>query len=186
MRGIEQSYWGAPNQALAIFSPSLIWLLNQVHCALQSDTHCILFHIFWECVCVLSCFSCIWLLGGPMDCSPPGSSVHGILQPRILEWVAILQGIFPTPVIEPVSPALQADSLLLSHQERPFWEYRRLNWHDRDRRKWNTTTKMEHDSNLGVSQIVHVFVLGSIIQRNQPECVSNSVVEVDKIFVVNH
>ena len=31
-----------------------------------------------------------------MDCSPPGSSVHGILQARILEWVAIFspQGIF--------------------------------------------------------------------------------------------
>ena len=28
-------------------------------------------------------------LCGPMDCSPPGSSVHGILQARILEWVAI-------------------------------------------------------------------------------------------------
>ena len=26
---------------------------------------------------------------GPMDCNPPGSSVHGILQARILEWVAI-------------------------------------------------------------------------------------------------
>ena len=25
----------------------------------------------------------------PVDCSPPGSSVHGILQARILEWVAI-------------------------------------------------------------------------------------------------
>jgi len=25
----------------------------------------------------------------PTDCSPPGSSVHGILQERILEWVAI-------------------------------------------------------------------------------------------------
>ena len=25
----------------------------------------------------------------PMDCSPPGSSVHGISQARILEWVAI-------------------------------------------------------------------------------------------------
>ena len=25
----------------------------------------------------------------PMDCSPPGSSVHGILHARILEWVAI-------------------------------------------------------------------------------------------------
>ena len=27
--------------------------------------------------------------GNPMDCSPPGSSVHGILQARTLEWVAI-------------------------------------------------------------------------------------------------
>ena len=26
---------------------------------------------------------------GPMDCSPPGSSVHRILQARILEWVAV-------------------------------------------------------------------------------------------------
>ena len=25
----------------------------------------------------------------PMDCSPPGSFVHGILQARVLEWVAI-------------------------------------------------------------------------------------------------
>ena len=25
----------------------------------------------------------------PMDCSPPGSSVHGILQARILEWIAM-------------------------------------------------------------------------------------------------
>ena len=34
----------------------------------------------------------------PMDCSLPGSSLHGILQARVLEWVAIflLQGIFPT------------------------------------------------------------------------------------------
>ena len=37
-------------------------------------------------------------LCSPMDCSLPGSSVHGIFQARILEWVAIflLQGIFPT------------------------------------------------------------------------------------------
>ena len=34
----------------------------------------------------------------PVDCSPPGSSVHGILQARILAWVChfLLQGIFPT------------------------------------------------------------------------------------------
>ena len=30
------------------------------------------------------------ILCDPMDCGPPGSSVHGILQARILEWVAIL------------------------------------------------------------------------------------------------
>ena len=28
-------------------------------------------------------------LCNPMDCNPPGSSVHGIFQARILEWVAI-------------------------------------------------------------------------------------------------
>ena len=28
-------------------------------------------------------------LSDPMDCSPPGSSVHGIFQARVLEWVAI-------------------------------------------------------------------------------------------------
>ena len=29
------------------------------------------------------------ILYDPMDCSPPGSSVHGILQARVLEWGAI-------------------------------------------------------------------------------------------------
>ena len=32
---------------------------------------------------------CDWHVCNPMDCSPPGSSVHGIFQARILEWVAI-------------------------------------------------------------------------------------------------
>ena len=39
------------------------------------------------CVC-LPTQSCP-ILCDPMDCSPPGSSVHGIFQARILEWVAI-------------------------------------------------------------------------------------------------
>ena len=30
------------------------------------------------------------ILCDPMDCSPPGSSINGIIQVRILEWVAIL------------------------------------------------------------------------------------------------
>ena len=44
----------------------------------------------------------------PMDCSPPGSSVHGSLQARILEWVAMRssRGIFPTQGWNLMSPAL--------------------------------------------------------------------------------
>ena len=42
------------------------------------------------CVCAhaKSLLSCPGLYN-PMDCSPPGSSVHGILQAKILEWVAV-------------------------------------------------------------------------------------------------
>ena len=46
----------------------------------------------------------------PIDCSPPGSSVHGILQARILEWVAMPSSRYlPDPGFKPVSltsPAL--------------------------------------------------------------------------------
>ena len=48
----------------------------------------------------------------PMDCSLPGSSVHGILQARILEWVAIpFSRESSHSGIKPGSPTLQADSL---------------------------------------------------------------------------
>ena len=43
-----------------------------------------------------------------MDCSPPDSSVHGILQARILEWVAIP---FSRGSSQPMYPALKAESL---------------------------------------------------------------------------
>ena len=47
-----------------------------------------------------------------MDGSPPGSSVHGIFQARILEWVAIpFSRGSSRPRIKPQSPALQEDSL---------------------------------------------------------------------------
>ena len=48
----------------------------------------------------------------PMDCSPPGSSVHGILQARILEWLSFPSPWdLPDPGIKPGSPVLQAESL---------------------------------------------------------------------------
>ena len=56
----------------------------------------------------------------PMDYSLPSSSVHGISQARILEWVAIsFSRDCPDPEIQFVSPALKANSLPLSHLGSP-------------------------------------------------------------------
>ena len=62
-------------------------------------------------MCVLVSQSCPTVCN-PMDCSPPGSSVHEISQAGILEWVAIpFWGDLHNPGIESESPALQVDSL---------------------------------------------------------------------------
>ena len=53
---------------------------------------------------LLSCLT----LCNPVDCSPPGASVHGILQARILEWVAIsISRASPDPGITSASSCLQ-------------------------------------------------------------------------------
>ena len=56
-----------------------------------------------------------------MDCSLPGSSVHGILQARLLDRVAMPSsgGSFNPGIECPVSPALQENSLLLSYRGSP-------------------------------------------------------------------
>ena len=66
--------------------------------------HCLLVAQLWLTVC------------DPMDCSPPGSSLHGILQARTVEQVAIsFSRVSSQAQNQPSSPALQADSLQLSH-----------------------------------------------------------------------
>ena len=50
------------------------------HCSLFSN-HLLKWTLVVQLLMTLFC--------DPMDCSPPGSSVHGISQARILEWVAI-------------------------------------------------------------------------------------------------
>ena len=64
--------------------------------------------------------SCLTLCD-PTDCSPPGSSVYGILQARTLEWVAMpsSRGLSQPRDGTQVSSALQVDSLPLSHQGGP-------------------------------------------------------------------
>ena len=57
----------------------------------------------------------------PVDCSLPSSSVHGILQARILEWVAIsFSRGSPDPGIEARSPTLQADALTSAPPGKPL------------------------------------------------------------------
>ena len=72
---------------------------------------------------LLSCLT----LCDPTDCNPPGSSVHGILQARIGSGLpSPPPGDFPNPGIEPeppASPALQVDSLPLSHWGNPTGRY---------------------------------------------------------------
>ena len=41
------------------------------------------------CLCCVCCLVTQSALCNPTDCSPPGSSVHGLLQTRVLEWVAM-------------------------------------------------------------------------------------------------
>ena len=56
-----------------------------------------------------------------------GSSVHGISQKNSgVGCHFLLLGNLPNPGIEPASPALQVDSLLLSHQENPRFQLETL------------------------------------------------------------
>ena len=77
-------------------------ILTEVCILLYSSTHHfeMLKHVssckretihFYLTMCICVCVSCLFLSNSliSLDCSPPGSSVHGILQARILEWVAM-------------------------------------------------------------------------------------------------
>ena len=63
--------------------------------------------------------SCLTLCN-PMDCNPPSSSVHGLLQARKLEWVAISFSRASSPPRDQThlgSPELRSDSLLNFHKD---------------------------------------------------------------------
>ena len=75
--------------------PSLCTKFSNMHKTVLNSIlfyHCLFLHqhhavLKTMCVCEVA-QSCLTLCD-PVDCSPPGSSIHGILQARILEWVAI-------------------------------------------------------------------------------------------------
>ena len=55
------------------------------------------------CVCACSVAKSCLILCDAMDCSPPDSSIHGIPQARILEWIFPSPGGLPDPGIQPLS-----------------------------------------------------------------------------------
>ena len=84
------------------------------------SSFCINFILHKDCLKESVSHSVMSLLVPPMDSSPPGSSVHGILQARVPQWIAIsFSRGSSQPRIEPASPTLQADSLPLSYQGSP-------------------------------------------------------------------
>jgi len=63
-----------------------------------------------------------------MDCGPPGSSVHGILRGKILEWSGLpfpSPGDHPDPGIELTSPALAGGFFTTELPEKPSGAHRR-------------------------------------------------------------
>ena len=78
------------------------------------------------CTCAQSCLT----FCNPTDCSPPGSSANGILQARILEWVAISSSMGSSRPRDRTHASCinrQADGLPLSHQ-RSTGERLALGW----------------------------------------------------------
>ena len=67
------------------------------------------------CICLVTESRLLWPILGSL----PGSPVYGILQARILEWVAIsYSGNLPEPAIKPVSPALAGKFFITETQEK--------------------------------------------------------------------
>ena len=60
-----------------------------VHLTSTSKVMCVFFLLYFVEMCMPAKLQSCPTGWDPMDCSPPGSSVHGILQARILEWVAM-------------------------------------------------------------------------------------------------
>ena len=82
--------WEAPIKVLVPFNLTYKTLYGMI---VRANSYCVVSssqcHWFlYAFVCVWQSLSCVQLCD-PMGCSPPGSSLQGILQARILEWAAI-------------------------------------------------------------------------------------------------
>ena len=92
------------------------WILLSSFCGQGGQLRILLYTL-----CMFSRCSCVWLCN-PMDCSPSGSSVNGISRQEYWSRLPFHSpGDLPHPGIKPASPALQADSLPVSHRRDPLY-----------------------------------------------------------------
>ena len=109
----DTDYWGPAESHFLqresnsrVLSPLLSWAVAQdTYWDYQRDSLWVAEDIC-ACVCPQSCLA----LCDPIDCSPPRSSVHGIIQARILEEYFLFPTLrdLPSPGIEPASPVSSA------------------------------------------------------------------------------
>ena len=122
--------------------------------AVHTHTHTHTHRCTHTCACIRSCTT----LCDHRDRSSQGSSVHGISQTVILQWVAISSSRgFPDPGMEPASPAWQVGSLLLSYQES---SYTHTHTHMKTERKISLLFHlwMEHKFLLSTARLPHLGI----------------------------
>jgi len=94
----------------------------------------------------------------PMDCSPPGFSVHEIFQARILEWVSIS---FSRGSSQPRSPTLQADTLISEPPGKPIKKAHEESWVPKNWRFWTVVLDKTLENPLDCKEIKPVNPKGN-------------------------
>ena len=83
---VHLCFWSSLSQIIIWMDVLRFWKINGFSLCCNSATWPIKFGVSVHAKLLQLCST----LCDPMDCSLPGSSVHGILQARILEWIAML------------------------------------------------------------------------------------------------
>ena len=116
----------------------------------------------------------------PMGCSRPGSSVRGILQARILEWVAVPSSRdLPYPGIVPaslMSPALAGRFFTAS----ATWEA--LKWPTLGEKKKNTLRKYKQKLKRGKPRLIAQLYSKPVSTLKIMNCACNRLVFISKVF----
>ena len=139
-----ESRWERPSHR-EVSPGSLGWPWPQWHIAKDER---------WSHAVVVQLLSHVWLCN-TMDCSPPGSSVHGILQARILEWVALPSSMGSS---QPIGlPRVGND--LTTKQQQQFLCIKKIHYTD----KPNYGLLIKHSSTYFLYLVLFIYLLDCLV-----------------------